>query len=166
MSVALERVVVNEKVSPPLPGQVDLDEVDKREEETSRYLLQIIAIQEKQPKLLAVDKCSRMNPLDAIKAEIELIELAEIGERESFYSRETVVKEYNFLQRATQRFKRRSGDLAETVMGHIEQDDSCDIGERVDVDTLNIVVGQAQLSEKQVLQASGRHLSQLVVVQM
>ena len=100
MSVALERVVVNEKVSPPLPGQVDLDEVDKREEETSRYLLQIIAIQEKQPKLLAVDKCSRMNPLDAIKAKIDIIELAEIGEREGLYSCETVVKEYNSKCRA------------------------------------------------------------------
>ena len=46
VSFALERVVVNEKVSPPLPGQVDQKDVDKREEETSRYLLQLIAKQE------------------------------------------------------------------------------------------------------------------------
>ena len=101
-------------------------------------------------KTWAVGKCSRMNPLDAIKAKIDIIELAEIGEREGLYSCETVVKEYNSKCRAKS--------------GHIEIKNLSNIGERVGVDTLNLVFGQAQASDAQVLQASGRHLSQIVGV--
>ena len=50
---------------------------------------------------------------------------------------------------------RGCGNLAETVTRHIENKDSSNIGERVGVQTVDIVVDQAQISDAKVLQAPG-----------
>ena len=78
--VALKGEVVNCEQIASLRLQVDIFEFHKREEETSRYSLQIIMRQIERSKLCTVEPRSWMDIFDMIESEIKSKKLLEIGE--------------------------------------------------------------------------------------